>query len=38
MGIRRTPNELARLAKGEGHRFMVRQIASAGMKDGSVVR
>jgi len=31
-----TPNELARLAKGEGHRFTVRQIASAGMKDGSV--
>mmetsp|Transcript_34261 Transcript_34261/g.63054 ORF Transcript_34261/g.63054 Transcript_34261/m.63054 type:complete len:1066 (+) Transcript_34261:238-3435(+) len=36
MGIGRTPNELARLAKGEGHRFTVRQIASAGMKDGSV--
>merc|ERR1719253_2017542 len=32
----RTPNELARLAKGEGHRFTVRQVASAGMKDGSV--
>lgn len=31
-----TPNELARLAKGEGHRFTVRQVASAGMKDGSV--
>jgi len=32
----RTPSELARLAKGEGHRFTVRQVASAGMKDGSV--
>ena len=32
----RSPNELARLARGEGHRFTVRQIASAGMKDGSV--
>ena len=31
-----TPNELARLSKGEGHRFTVRQVASAGMKDGSV--
>lgn len=31
-----TPNELSRLAKGEGHRFTVRQVASAGMKDGSV--
>ena len=31
-----TPNELARLAKGEGYRFTVRQVASAGMKDGSV--
>eukprot|EP00584_Thalassiosira_punctigera_P005215 CAMPEP_0172539264 /NCGR_PEP_ID=MMETSP1067-20121228/10493_1 /TAXON_ID=265564 ORGANISM="Thalassiosira punctigera, Strain Tpunct2005C2" /NCGR_SAMPLE_ID=MMETSP1067 /ASSEMBLY_ACC=CAM_ASM_000444 /LENGTH=1050 /DNA_ID=CAMNT_0013324915 /DNA_START=135 /DNA_END=3287 /DNA_ORIENTATION=- len=35
-GIGSTPNELARLAKGEGHRFTVRQVASAGMKDGSV--
>ena len=35
-GSPNTPNELARLAKGEGHRFTVRQIASAGMKDGSV--
>eukprot|EP00804_Cyclotella_cryptica_P014961 CCRYP_000576-RB/>CCRYP_000576-RB protein AED:0.08 eAED:0.08 QI:887/1/1/1/0.83/0.85/7/270/785 len=34
--LNRTPNELARLAKGEGHRFTVRQVASAGMKDGSV--
>ena len=34
--VGRTPNELARLAKGEGHRFTVRQVASAGMKDGSV--
>ena len=32
----RTPNELARLAEGEGHRFTVHQVASAGMKDGSV--
>lgn len=31
-----TPNELARLAKGEGYRFTVKQVASAGMKDGSV--
>ena len=31
-----TPNELEGLAKREGHRFSVRQIASAGMKDGSV--
>eukprot|EP00956_Cyclotella_meneghiniana_P039161 scaffold166848_cov76-Cyclotella_meneghiniana.AAC.3 len=31
-----TPNELARLANGDGHRFTVRQVASAGMKDGSV--
>ena len=34
--VGRTPNELARLAKGEGHRFAVHQVASAGMKDGSV--
>ena len=34
--VGRTPNELARLANGEGHRFTVRQVASAGMKDGSV--
>jgi len=34
--IGKTPNELLRLAKGEGHRFTVRQVASAGMKDGSV--
>lgn len=32
----RTPNELARLADGKGHRFTVYQVASAGMKDGSV--
>jgi len=32
----RTPNELLRLAQGEGHRFTVHQVASAGMKDGSV--
>ena len=34
--IGRTPNELARLAEGQGHRFTVYQVASAGMKDGSV--
>ena len=32
----RTPNDLARLAAGQGHRFVVKQVASAGMKDGSV--
>lgn len=31
-----TPGELSRLARGEGHRFAVNQVASAGMKDGSV--
>src|SRR5210317_1679928 len=35
-GSPNTPNELSRLARGEGHRFTVRQVASAGMKDGSV--
>jgi hypothetical protein len=34
MGL--TPNKLARLAEGKGHRFAVHQVASAGMKDGSV--
>ena len=34
--IGRTPNELARLAEGKGHRFDVHRVASAGMKDGSV--
>lgn len=34
--IGRSANELARLASGEGHRFRVFQVASAGMKDGSV--
>jgi hypothetical protein len=34
--VGRTPNELLRLARGEGHSFTVRQVASAGMKDGSV--
>ena len=34
--IGRTPDELKRLAEGKGHRFTVRQVASAGMKDGSV--
>jgi hypothetical protein len=28
-GVGSTPNELARLAKGEGHHFTVRQVASA---------
>ena len=32
----RTPNELERLSKGDGHAFTVYQVASAGMKDGSV--
>ena len=32
----RTPSELARLAEGRGHRFMVHQVASAAMKDGSI--
>lgn len=32
----RTPNELARLAEGKGHRFTVFKVKSAGMKDGSV--
>lgn len=34
--VGRTPNELARLAEGQGHRFTVQQVASAGMKDGSI--
>ncbi|EJK47995.1 hypothetical protein THAOC_33249, partial [Thalassiosira oceanica] len=34
--VGRSPSELNRLARGEGHRFTVRQVASAGMKDGSV--
>jgi indole-3-glycerol phosphate synthase len=29
-------SELARLAQGQGHRFRVHPVASAGMKDGSV--
>lgn len=32
----RTVSELLRLAEGQGHRFTVHQVASAGMKDGSV--
>jgi len=32
----RTPNELLRLQEGEGHSYLVRQVASAGMKDGSI--
>jgi indole-3-glycerol phosphate synthase len=35
-GIAKTPNELLRLAAGQGHRFTVHQVASAGMKDGSI--
>ena len=35
-GIAKTPDELLRLAAGQGHRFTVHQVASAGMKDGSV--
>lgn len=34
--VGRSASELERLAKGEGHRFTVYQVASAGMKDGSV--
>ena len=34
--VGRTASELARLAAGQGHRFTVHQVASAGMKDGSV--
>jgi indole-3-glycerol phosphate synthase len=29
-------NELEQLAQGDGHRYIVHQVASAGMKDGSV--
>ncbi|GAX13008.1 indole-3-glycerol phosphate synthase [Fistulifera solaris] len=32
----RTVSELLRLAEGQGHRFTVHQVATAGMKDGSV--
>ena len=32
----RSPDELIRLAEGKGHRFAVHQVASAGMKNGSV--
>lgn len=34
--VGRSASELARLAAGMGHRFTVHQVASAGMKDGSV--
>ena len=34
--VGRSASELARLAKGEGYRFSVHPVASAGMKDGSV--
>mmetsp|Transcript_13629 Transcript_13629/g.31960 ORF Transcript_13629/g.31960 Transcript_13629/m.31960 type:complete len:1021 (+) Transcript_13629:123-3185(+) len=32
----RTPSELTRLAEGKGHGYVVHQVASASMKDGSV--
>ena len=32
----RSPSEFERLAEGEGHQYSVYQVASAGMKDGSV--
>lgn len=35
-GIGKSPSDLLRLAEGDGHRFTVYQVASAGMKDGSV--
>ena len=35
-GAAKTANELLRLAEGDGHSFTVMQVASAGMKDGSV--
>jgi indole-3-glycerol phosphate synthase len=35
-GLGRTASELARLAAGQGHRFAIHPVASAGMKDGSV--
>ncbi len=35
-GIANSPNELLRLAEGKGHSYTVMQVASAGMKDGSV--
>ncbi|EEC45823.1 predicted protein [Phaeodactylum tricornutum CCAP 1055/1] len=34
--IGRSASELARLSEGEGHRFTVHKVATAGMKDGSV--
>jgi indole-3-glycerol phosphate synthase len=34
--VGRSASELARLASGQGHRFAIHQVASAGMKDGSV--
>eukprot|EP00557_Chaetoceros_sp_GSL56_P000242 CAMPEP_0176501240 /NCGR_PEP_ID=MMETSP0200_2-20121128/14050_1 /TAXON_ID=947934 /ORGANISM="Chaetoceros sp., Strain GSL56" /LENGTH=1026 /DNA_ID=CAMNT_0017900103 /DNA_START=71 /DNA_END=3151 /DNA_ORIENTATION=+ len=34
--IGNSPSEIIRLAQGKGHRFTVHQVASAGMKDGSV--
>lgn len=34
--VGRTPSALARLRAGQGHRFEVKQVANAGMKDGSI--
>ena len=34
--VGRSASELVRLSKGEGYRFTIYQVASAGMKDGSV--
>jgi indole-3-glycerol phosphate synthase len=36
LGKNASPSELIRLTQGWGHRFKVHQVASAGMKDGSV--
>jgi len=35
-GVGKSPSEILRLKEGFGHRFTVHQVASAGMKDGSV--
>lgn len=34
--VGRSASDLVRLAEGQGHRFRVYQVASGGMKDGSV--
>lgn len=36
VGVGKSPSEILRLKEGFGHRFTVHQVASAGMKDGSV--